>query len=303
MKPNNRKQRLFEIMERVAPNFSQNTYQKILNDFPGHAKYTNPVDSLQYKWYEEVMEFMTGNNPIEQKSELVKFFQNHFLGVDYGEFNTPKEQVDWWLAPEQQEFIKGELNATPEKELDETGEWSNDEDDIAWMNSLRNEVDEISAGTQGRLKLIDVRGFDKYQGPYAIVEIQGKNYKIWTMEAEGQLWIEDYPIDNTSGEGKRAGFQGTAFDIIEMLNNVPVSSKDFSYNLNEKDIVEPVDNRKYMDKTTIENIKSTINNAKNNIEDIFEKLPIVSEISKDDAKKLRDAITVLYDLEFKYRYL
>jgi hypothetical protein len=105
------KQRLFEVMERVAPNFSGNDYKKILADFPGHAKYINPVDSPQYKWYEEVLEFMQGNNPIEQKAELVKFFQNDFWGVDYGDFQTPEEHVNWWLSPEEQKSIKDEMNS------------------------------------------------------------------------------------------------------------------------------------------------------------------------------------------------
>jgi len=116
MKKDN-KQRLFEVMERVAPNFNQNNYKKILADFPSHAKYVNPVDSPQYKWYQEVLQFMQGNNPVEQKSELVKFFQNHFIGMDYDVLQTPAETVSWWLSPEQQEFIVGELNSngTPDE--------------------------------------------------------------------------------------------------------------------------------------------------------------------------------------------
>ena len=113
----NDKQRLFEVMERVAPNFGENNYKKIMNDFPGHAKYVNPVDSPQYKWYQEVLEFMQGNNPIEQKAELVKFFQNNFFGIDYGEFQSDEELVNWWLSPEEQKFIADEMNpnGTPDE--------------------------------------------------------------------------------------------------------------------------------------------------------------------------------------------
>jgi hypothetical protein len=116
MKKDN-KQRLFEVMERVAPNFSQNNYKKILTDFPGHAKYVNPPDSPQYKWYQEVLQFMEGNNPVEEKAELARFFQSHFLGVDYDVLQTPAETVSWWFSPEQQEFIAGELNpnGTPDE--------------------------------------------------------------------------------------------------------------------------------------------------------------------------------------------
>ena len=101
-------------MERVAPNFNQSDYKKILADFPGHAKYVNPQDSPQYKWYQEVMNFMQGNNNVNEKAELARFFQTDFLGLDYDILQTPAETVSWWLAPEQQEFIAGEMN-TPEE--------------------------------------------------------------------------------------------------------------------------------------------------------------------------------------------
>jgi len=244
MRKDNR-QRLFEVMGRLDKTFNsnENTYQSIISGFPGHAKYINPIDSPQYKWYEKVLQFINGNNNVYQKEELVKFFQNDFLGMDYDILQTPAETVSWWLSPEQQEFIKGELNATPEKELDETGEWSDDEDDVAWKNSLRNEVEQISDATHEKLRLIDVRGFDKYQGPYAIVDIDGKRYKVWTMEEQGQLWIEGYPVDNTSGEGTKAGFQGDVLDIIEMLGQKKPTSKDFHYSMNEgSDFQQKVEN-------------------------------------------------------------
>jgi hypothetical protein len=116
MKTNN-KIRLFEVMERVAPNFNQNNYKKILADFPGHAKYVNPIDSPQYKWYQEVMNFMQGNNNVDEKAELARFFQTDFLGLDYDILQTPAETVSWWLSPEQQEFITGEMNinGTPDE--------------------------------------------------------------------------------------------------------------------------------------------------------------------------------------------
>jgi hypothetical protein len=132
--------------------------------------------------------------------------------------------------------VMGRLDKTFKPKLNETGEWSGDEDDIAWMEALKNEVEKISTATQGKVKLIDIEGFDKYQGPYAIVDIDGKKYNIWTMEDQGQLWIEDYPVDNTSGEkDMRAGFQGNASEIIQMLGSDPnsVTSKDFKFFRNE----------------------------------------------------------------------
>ena len=124
------KQLLFENMAKLNPDFKMineivfddvnlnsvkvggESFEKIKRDFPGHAKSVNPIDSPQYKWYKEVFDFMDGEyNNVFEKAELVKFFQNNFLGMDYGVLQTPAETVGWWLSPEHQEFIKGEMNA------------------------------------------------------------------------------------------------------------------------------------------------------------------------------------------------
>jgi hypothetical protein len=117
------KNRLIEVMSRLDKTFkpklneeinpmgTEDSYDRIINEFPGHAKYVNPVDSPQYKWYLRALNFIQGNNDINQKAELVKFFQNNFFGIDYGEFKTPEELVAWWLSPEEQKFIKDEMNA------------------------------------------------------------------------------------------------------------------------------------------------------------------------------------------------
>jgi len=122
--------------------------------------------------------------------------------------------------------VMGRLDKTFKPKLNETGEWVNDEDDIAWKEALKSEVQKIESETNGKVKLLDVRGFDKYQGPYAITEINGRRYKIWTSSGfsfdgdnNNLLWIENYPIDNTSSEDMNAGFMGTSEAIVDMLNN------------------------------------------------------------------------------------
>ena len=116
--------------------------------------------------------------------------------------------------------LKKMLGMREGSRLIETGEWAGDEDDIAWIDALKSEVQKIESETDGKLKLVEVRGFDKYQGPYAIVDIEGRKYKIWTVGGEYDsdlLWIENYPIDNTSSEDMNAGFMGTTKTIINML--------------------------------------------------------------------------------------
>ncbi len=105
--------------------------------------------------------------------------------------------------------------------LKETGEWDDsDESMTLWKSNLEDSVRRIEDETNGKLKFVSVHGFDAYQGPYAIANIEGKNYKVWTMtdDSNDGLWIDGYKVDNTSGEGKNPGFQGNPYDIAEMLN-------------------------------------------------------------------------------------
>lgn len=103
--------------------------------------------------------------------------------------------------------------------LNETGEWADDEEGIAWKDSLKGELEMLNnmllPGIPFAIKSIE--GFDKYIGPYAIVEIAGKKYKVWTTE-ENKLWIENFPIDNTSKKGQKAGFEGNPMQIASTIN-------------------------------------------------------------------------------------
>jgi hypothetical protein len=254
MKSKDTKQRLFEVMGKLDKTFKPKLNEDI-----------NPVENKN-----EFTLISTENEPVH--FELDNYRNNGALAVELvtaeGESwamvsvnlpesdKLPKDEFflkDWTenekiakeliikkiIVPTGKQASMGarSYKINPESpNLNETGEWSGDEDDVAWMEALKNEIEEISSATNGKLRLIDVQGFDKYQGPYAIVSIDGKKYKVWTMEEQGQLWIEDYPVDNTSGEGTKAGFAGNASEIIRMLGKNPadmVTSKDFNYSLNE----------------------------------------------------------------------
>lgn len=119
--------------------------------------------------------------------------------------------------------------------LKETGEWDeSDESMTLWKSNLEDSVRRIEDETNGKLKFVSVHGFDAYQGPYAIANIEGKNYKIWTMNEDGvsdELWIEGYKVDNTSGENSNPGFRGTSYEITEMLNG--------NYNADHKVSIDP----------------------------------------------------------------
>ena len=119
---------------------------------------------------------------------------------------------------------KDELKRTGHGNLNlikETGEWDeHDKEMVMWKNGLENEVKRIEQEFPEQVEIESVRGFDKYQGPYAYVKIGDGFYDIWTT-GEGYeqmiLWIDGFVIDNTSSEGGRPGYMGTTDQIIEML--------------------------------------------------------------------------------------
>lgn len=115
----------------------------------------------------------------------------------------------------------------PKRSLKETGEWSGDEEDRAWMDALQAAVLGISAEVP-EFQFLSVHGFDKYQGPYARVSWRGATYNVWTLgdyDGDDRLWIEDFPVDNTSSGGNLPGFSGTWDEIADMLLSLSESKK------------------------------------------------------------------------------
>lgn len=104
--------------------------------------------------------------------------------------------------------------------LRETGEWDDsDEEMMSQKEYLKSEISKITKRFPGKVQLISVKGFDKYQGPYAVVKIKNSNYKVWLYEVMGfgGLVIEDFPVDNSSKFDNNPGFTGSVDEIIGML--------------------------------------------------------------------------------------
>jgi len=126
------------------------------------------------------------------------------------------------------------LNTFENYKLNETGEWSSyvdweyvksdpvsttwDENEISWIKYLDKQLNKIKSllNNENDLDIIDIKGFDKYQGPYAKVEIKNRTYNIWTMEYD-ELCIEDFEINNSN---ENDGFKGNVFEIAEVINNL-----------------------------------------------------------------------------------
>jgi hypothetical protein len=95
---------------------------------------------------------------------------------------------------------------------------------MSWKQHLKDAMQKAidMSGVQG-VTMGEMKGFDKYQGPYGHLKMpNGKVYKFWQADYPGYenaIWIEDFPIDNTSGEGMLPGFMGDPSTVAEALRD------------------------------------------------------------------------------------
>ncbi len=134
-----------------------------------------------------------------------------------------------------------------EFKLFETDEWSSDvnwnyvknnpEDDSEesnWIKILADDLEYIQVQLENEEDIIfeinDIRGHDLYSGPYANVNINGKNYEIWTGD-EYPLYIMDFPINN-SEEDENDVFKGDKNEVIQaIIDSKPINMASKKYNL------------------------------------------------------------------------
>lgn len=115
-----------------------------------------------------------------------------------------------------------------EQFVNETGEWDdNDEEMSAWLNELKKTVKKLEKELgQEIFDVKSVKGFDKYQGPYATVRIGDQFCKVWMFQSE-ILFVEGFPVDNSkeywkgkSQDDVMPGFYGTAEDVMSAVKNL-----------------------------------------------------------------------------------
>jgi len=105
------------------------------------------------------------------------------------------------------------------KKLNETGEWDASEG-RTWLFGLKYGMKNLQRLTKGKAKFKSAKGFDMYQGPYAIMNINGRDYTVWTFGEADDYWIEDYPVDNTSKiSGYSKGAAGTVKELAYIINS------------------------------------------------------------------------------------
>ena len=134
--------------------------------------------------------------------------------------------------------------------LFETGEWSSDVDwqfvkdnpdddseESNWIKFLANELEVIidDLDNPSILEIIDIKGYDLYQGPYAKVKIFGKYYRICGLE-DNILIIENFPITNND-EYSKPSFSGDKWKISDLLNDInSVGGIEMYLNINKFNI-------------------------------------------------------------------
>ena len=115
------------------------------------------------------------------------------------------------------------------KKVNEDIFWANDinlkyveehpEADDKISNSIKNlkkEIDNISNNIpNSRFETMDIVGVDN--NPCGIVKIDGVQYNMFQVN-EINFCIENYIIDNTSSNGFKPGYNGTANEIAEIIN-------------------------------------------------------------------------------------
>ena len=125
------------------------------------------------------------------------------------------------------------LDDTNESKINETGEWTrgidydyvkthrDDDDECVGiilgmeevLNAIISKVEESDSDI--KIEIEDIKGFDMYQGCYAIISIDGDKYTVWQI-GERDLFIENFIVNNNSEEQNK-GFTGDYYAVVDMI--------------------------------------------------------------------------------------
>lgn len=182
----------------------------------GNLNYKVQIRQVERDWSEDAWEFKVSGTKIHDECE------GYEESLEFA-----KEKIQEYES----EFKKSLENKNFKiKKINETGEWPKDldwlyvknhpedeEQESNWIRRLADDLEYIIDEVQPiNMEIVDIQGFDLYQGPYAIINIEGKQFKVWTT-GYYELFIEDFPVDNTSEEGLNPGFQGEKEMVIDAI--------------------------------------------------------------------------------------
>ena len=182
---------------------------------------------LQY-----VKDIMAGKTVVDDKynEEIDLQTAKKWLRDDYvyikGLLSFSPEEIDKKLAQDLPEIFGNNLNESTkikeEAKLIETGEWDDTDEDMAsWLEDMKNLVEYIANRINGKVE--SVQGFDKYQGPYAIVDTpKHGQVEFWFDPEDGNGTTL---IANMSNLDK-GYLKGDANYFVEILNNDNIDEKE-----------------------------------------------------------------------------
>ena len=182
---------------------------------------------LQY-----VKDIMAGKTVVDDKynEEIDLQTAKKWLRDDYvyikGLLSFSPEEIDKKLAQDLPEIFDNNLNESTkikeEAKLIETGEWDDTDEDMAsWLEDMKNLVEYIANKINGKVE--SVQGFDKYQGPYAIVDTpKHGQVEFWFDPEDGNGTTL---IANMSNLDK-GYLKGDANYFVEILNNDNIDEKE-----------------------------------------------------------------------------
>ena len=252
---------------------------------------------LQY-----VKDIMAGKTVIDDKynEEVDLETAKKWLRDDYvymkGLLSLSPEEVDEKLAQDLPEiFGNNSSESTKIKEeakLIETGEWDDTDEDMAsWLEDMKNLVEYIADGINGKVE--SVQGFDKYQGPYAIVDTpKHGQVEFWFDPEDGNGTTL---IANMSNLDK-GYLKGDADYFIEILNNDNIDEKEI---ITENLLAESYTTSNHFNKvqeSISENEVIQLHNDIENAEDMDEIQSLIYSISdgvlEDEVQKAYDQCVI-----------
>ena len=184
------------------------------------------------KYLQYVKDIMAGKTVVDDKynEEIDLQTAKKWLRDDYvyikGLLSFSPEEIDKKLAQDLPEIFGNNLNESTkikeEAKLIETGEWDDTDEDMAsWLEDMKNLVEYIANKINGKVE--SVQGFDKYQGPYAIVDTpKHGQVEFWFDPEDGNGTTL---IANMSNLDK-GYLKGDANYFVEILNNDNIDEKE-----------------------------------------------------------------------------
>ena len=250
------------------------------------------------KYLQYVKDIMAGKTVVDDKynEEIDLQTAKKWLRDDYvyikGLLSFSPEEIDKKLAQDLPEIFGNNLNESTkikeEAKLIETGEWDDTDEDMAsWLEDMKNLVEYIANKINGKVE--SVQGFDKYQGPYAIVDTpKHGQVEFWFDPEDGNGTTL---IANMSNLDK-GYLKGDANYFVEILNNDNIDEKEI---ITENLLAESYTTSNHFNKveeSTSENEVIQLHNDIENAEDMDEIQNLIYSISDG---VLEDEVQRAYD--------